>query len=68
MLYVSHLVADIFKPLIICSEFGIIINANRKSYWASYNGTPTIEERFFGFEKIRVSTRMQAHMQGVIYL
>ena len=69
MLYVSHLVADIFKPLIICSELGIIINANRKSYWASYSGNPTIEERFFMvLKKIRVSTRMQAHMQGVIYL
>ena len=47
MLYVSHLVADTLKPLIICSELGIIINANRKSYWAGYSGNPTIEERFF---------------------
>ena len=44
MLYVSHPVADIFKQLIICSEFGIIINANRKSYWARNTGNPTVEE------------------------
>ena len=43
MLYVSHPVADIFKPLIIWAEFGII-NANRKSYWARNSGNPTIEE------------------------
>ena len=42
--YVSHPLAYIFKPLIICSEFGIIFNANRKSYWDRNSGNPTIEE------------------------
>ena len=65
MLYVSHPVADIFKPLIIFSELGIIIDANRKSFWASYSGNPTIEE---GFCKLRVSTGMEAQTQGVIHV
>ena len=46
MLYVSHPVADIFKPLIICLELGTTIDANRKSFWASYSGNPTIEEGY----------------------
>ena len=44
MLNVSHIVADIFQPLVICSEFGIITNANSKSFWARNSGNPTIEE------------------------
>ena len=65
MLYVSHLVADIFKPLIICLELGIIIDANRQSFWLSYSGNPTIEE---GVCKLRVSTGMEAHMHCVIHV
>ena len=46
MFYVSHPVAYIFKPWTICSEFGIIINANRKSLWARSSGNPSIEEGY----------------------
>ena len=46
MFYVSYPVADTFQTLIICSELGIIFDANRKSFWASYSGNPTIEEGY----------------------
>ena len=32
--------------MVICSEFGIIINANSKSYWARNSGNPTLEEGY----------------------
>ena len=46
MFYVSYPVAETFQTLIICSELGIIFDANRKSCWASYSGNPTIEEGY----------------------
>ena len=49
MIYIyikNHLVAHIFKQLIICLDFGIVITANRKSYWARNTGNKTTEEGF----------------------
>ena len=54
MLYVSHVVAEKFKPLIICSEIGLIITANRKSYWARNTGNKTIEEGYENYVYERV--------------
>ena len=46
LFYVFNLVAYICKPLIIWSEFGIIVNANRKSFWVRSSGNPTIEDGY----------------------
>ena len=59
MLYVSHPAADKFKPLLICSEFGIIIPANRKSYWARLTRNNTLEEGYtnYAYERVWKRTR-----------
>ena len=55
MLYVSNPVADKLKPLLICSDFGIIIiPANRKCYWARNTRNNTIEEGYTNYAYERV--------------
>ena len=44
MLFVSHPVADKYKPLLWLSELGVIIHANNKNDWARNVGNAVIEE------------------------